>query len=62
MWIFYMLAEKEKKNKKKNENLGEIQAKMKCEMQPSSEVAKLDCKDWPLLFKVFILMFQLFCS
>ncbi|XP_015599322.1 H/ACA ribonucleoprotein complex subunit 4 [Cephus cinctus] len=47
-----MFAEKaKKKNKKKS--LGEIQVAMKCHVEPSDEIVKLDCKDWPLLFKNF---------
>ena len=45
----------EKEKKKKIKDLGEIQAKMKCQMEPSSALPKLECKDWPLLFKVTIL-------
>ncbi|XP_076233207.1 dyskerin pseudouridine synthase 1 Nop60B [Calliopsis andreniformis] len=40
-----------KKNKKKS--LGEIQATMKCQVEPSSDPIKLEYKDWPLLFKNF---------
>ncbi|XP_066599694.1 H/ACA ribonucleoprotein complex subunit 4 [Prorops nasuta] len=46
------MAEIEKKNNKQH-LLGEAQLAMKCEMQPSDEDVKLDCKDWPLLFKNF---------
>lgn len=38
---------------KKKDSLGELQKKMKCELQPSNEEVKLECKDWPLLFKNF---------
>lgn len=48
------MAENEKiKKKDKKRSLGEIQATMKCEIKPSDEEVKLDCKDWPLLFKNF---------
>jgi hypothetical protein len=58
--LCFFFAEKEKqKNKNKNKSLGEIQVKMKCQMEPSSEITKLDCKDWPLLFKVFIYRYLL---
>ncbi|OAD52068.1 H/ACA ribonucleoprotein complex subunit 4, partial [Eufriesea mexicana] len=40
-----------KKNKKKC--LGEIQATMKCQVEPSDLPVKLEYKDWPLLFKNF---------
>ncbi|XP_043274680.1 H/ACA ribonucleoprotein complex subunit 4 [Venturia canescens] len=48
------MAEIEKTKKKgKKKSLGEIQTAMKCQMEPSDEITKLDCKDWPLLFKNF---------
>ncbi|OXU30917.1 hypothetical protein TSAR_001884 [Trichomalopsis sarcophagae] len=47
------MAEIEKEKKKNKKSLGEIQAKMKCQMEPSNDVGKLECKDWPLLFKNF---------
>lgn len=48
------MAEIEKEKKKsKRKSLGETQMKIKCEMEPSSEIPKLECKDWPLLFKNF---------
>lgn len=48
------MAEHEKTKKKKmKKSLGELQASMTCEITPSNEVVKLDCKDWPLLFKNF---------
>ncbi|KAK2575019.1 hypothetical protein KPH14_008766 [Odynerus spinipes] len=47
------MAENEKVKKDKKKSLGEIQVAMKCEIEPSNEVVKLDCKDWPLLFKNF---------
>ncbi|XP_012282911.1 H/ACA ribonucleoprotein complex subunit 4 isoform X1 [Orussus abietinus] len=43
-------VEKQKKSKK---SLGDIQMGMKCLVEPSSGDVKLDCKDWPLLFKNF---------
>ncbi|KAJ8672802.1 hypothetical protein QAD02_004062 [Eretmocerus hayati] len=48
------MAEIEKEKKKnKSKALGDIQVKMKFEMEPSTGSVKLDCKDWPLLFKNF---------
>ncbi|XP_058805138.1 H/ACA ribonucleoprotein complex subunit 4 [Phymastichus coffea] len=50
------MAEIEKdKKKNKTKSLGEIQAKMKCQLEPSdvAKTMKLECKDWPLLFKNF---------
>ncbi|XP_070160713.1 H/ACA ribonucleoprotein complex subunit 4 [Polyergus mexicanus] len=48
------MAEEDKSKKKKNKpSLGEIQRTMKCEIVPSNEEVKLECKDWPLLFKNF---------
>lgn len=47
---FYYLDKSKKKSKKKS--LGEIQATMKCQLEPSDEIIKLEYKDWPLLFKV----------
>lgn len=55
---FLIFPEKDKKKSKKK-SLGEMQVKMKCEMEPSDELGKLDCKDWPLLFKVSLLIFFL---
>lgn len=31
-----------------------MQATMVCEMKPSTEEVKLNCEDWPLLFKVCV--------
>ncbi|XP_014215310.1 H/ACA ribonucleoprotein complex subunit 4 [Copidosoma floridanum] len=39
------------KKKSKIKSIGEAQLKVKYEMQSSNEIPKLDCKDWPLLFK-----------
>ncbi|XP_029161267.1 H/ACA ribonucleoprotein complex subunit 4 [Nylanderia fulva] len=48
------MAEDDKSKKKKNKaSLGEIQRTMKCEIEPSKVEVKLECKDWPLLFKNF---------
>ncbi|XP_029663038.1 H/ACA ribonucleoprotein complex subunit 4-like [Formica exsecta] len=44
---------KKNKNKKNKLSLGEIQRTMKCEIVPSNKEVKLECKDWPLLFKNF---------
>lgn len=41
------------KKKSKKKVLGDMQKTMKCELEPSTEEVKLDCKDWPLLFKNF---------
>ncbi|XP_043673039.1 H/ACA ribonucleoprotein complex subunit 4 [Vespula pensylvanica] len=52
------MAENEKiKKKDKKKSLGEIQAIMECEIKPSTEEVKLNCEDWPLLFKNFDKMF-----
>ncbi|XP_043577877.1 H/ACA ribonucleoprotein complex subunit 4 [Bombus pyrosoma] len=48
------MAENDKSKKKsKKKSLGEIQATMKCQLEPSNEIVKLEYKDWPLLFKNF---------
>ncbi|CAG5097313.1 Similar to Nop60B: H/ACA ribonucleoprotein complex subunit 4 (Drosophila melanogaster) [Cotesia congregata] len=48
------MAEIEKaKKKSKKKSLGELQVAMDCKMEPSDIPEKLDCKDWPLLFKNF---------
>ncbi|XP_076674771.1 dyskerin pseudouridine synthase 1 Nop60B [Andrena cerasifolii] len=48
------MAETDKSKKKsKKKSLGEIQATMKCQVEPSDEPVKLEYKDWPLLFKNF---------
>ncbi|XP_034934367.1 H/ACA ribonucleoprotein complex subunit 4 [Chelonus insularis] len=48
------MAEIEKaKKKSKKKSLGELQVAMKCEIEPSDAPTKLECKDWPLLFKNF---------
>ncbi|XP_057326332.1 H/ACA ribonucleoprotein complex subunit 4 isoform X1 [Microplitis mediator] len=48
------MAEIEKaKKKSKKKSLGDIQVAMDCKMEPSDLPEKLDCKDWPLLFKNF---------
>ncbi|XP_043253621.1 H/ACA ribonucleoprotein complex subunit 4 [Colletes gigas] len=48
------MADSDKSKKKsKKKSLGEIQAAMKCQLEPSSELVKLEYKDWPLLFKNF---------
>ncbi|XP_076654113.1 dyskerin pseudouridine synthase 1 Nop60B [Halictus rubicundus] len=41
------------KKKSKKKSLGEMQVAMKCEIEPSDAVVKLEYKDWPLLFKNF---------
>jgi len=41
-----------KDTKMKDKSLGELQKSKKCIIEPSDGVTKLDCKDWPLLFKV----------
>lgn len=51
--ILRHFADKHKKKSKKK-SLGELQREIKCEIEPSDEITKLDCKDWPLLFKVKI--------
>lgn len=33
---------------------------MKCQLEPSSEIVKLEYKDWPLLFKVCNIKFNSF--
>lgn len=48
--IFFHTDKSKKKNKKKS--LGEVQVEMKCQLEPSDELIKLEYKDWPLLFKV----------
>ncbi|CAK9828088.1 H/ACA ribonucleoprotein complex subunit 4 [Anthophora retusa] len=48
---YFCLDKSKKKSKKKS--LGEIQATMKCQIEPSDEFVKLEYKDWPLLFKNF---------
>ncbi|KMQ97369.1 h aca ribonucleoprotein complex subunit 4-like protein [Lasius niger] len=45
------MAEDDKSKKKNKLPLGEIQRTMKCEIEPSNVEVKLECKDWPLLFK-----------
>ncbi|KAG7196692.1 hypothetical protein KM043_016024 [Ampulex compressa] len=48
------MAESDKSKKKsKKKSLGEIQATMKYQVEPSTDIVKLECKDWPLLFKNF---------
>ncbi|KAI4486870.1 hypothetical protein M0802_012270 [Mischocyttarus mexicanus] len=48
------MAENEKSKKKdKKKSLGEMQIAMDCELKPSDEEVKLDCENWPLLFKNF---------
>ena len=59
MFAFKLLITEKEKKKSKKRSLGEMQVKMKCEMEPSDELGKLDCKDWPLLFKVGLQIFFL---
>lgn len=47
------MAEDDKSKKKNKPSLGELQRKMKCEIEPSLVEVKLESKDWPLLFKNF---------
>lgn len=48
------MAENEKSKKKdKKKSLGEMQVAMDCELKPSDEKVKLNCENWPLLFKNF---------
>ncbi|XP_043495973.1 H/ACA ribonucleoprotein complex subunit 4 [Polistes fuscatus] len=48
------MAENEKSKKKdKKKSLGEMQIAMDCELKPSDEKVKLNCENWPLLFKNF---------
>lgn len=47
------MAEVEKSKKKSRKSLGDQQVNMECKMEPSDAPSKLDCKDWPLLFKNF---------
>ncbi|XP_003701715.1 dyskerin pseudouridine synthase 1 Nop60B [Megachile rotundata] len=47
------MAESDQSKKKNKKSLGEIQATMKCQLEPSEEIVKLEYKDWPLLFKNF---------
>lgn len=47
------MAESDQSKKKSKKSLGEIQATMKCQLEPSHEIVKLEYKDWPLLFKNF---------
>ncbi|XP_053987398.1 H/ACA ribonucleoprotein complex subunit 4 [Hylaeus anthracinus] len=48
------MADSDKSKKKsKKKSLGEIQATMKCQIEPSTDIVKLEYKDWPLLFKNF---------
>lgn len=53
----------QKKKSKSSKSLGEIQAKMKCQMEPSDGgvADKLECKDWPLLFKVYFIYIMTDC-
>jgi len=37
---------------KDKKSLGELQKSTKCIIKPSDHLTKLECKDWPLLFKV----------
>jgi len=37
---------------KDKKSLGELQKSTKCVIAPSDHLTKLECKDWPLLFKV----------
>uniref|UniRef100_A0A0C9RXQ3 Nop60B_0 protein n=1 Tax=Fopius arisanus TaxID=64838 RepID=A0A0C9RXQ3_9HYME len=48
-----IMAEIDKKKKKSKKSLGEAQVAMDCKMEPADGIVKLECKDWPLLFKNF---------
>ncbi|XP_012056914.1 PREDICTED: H/ACA ribonucleoprotein complex subunit 4 [Atta cephalotes] len=47
------MEEEKNKKKDKKKSLGELQLATKCEIEPSKMEVKLECKDWPLLFKNF---------
>lgn len=54
LYLPIFLAEKSKKKDKKK-SIGEMQLSTKCQIEPSNVEVKLECKDWPLLFKVVYL-------
>lgn len=62
MLSFYLvLTLTENENQKDDKkSLGDLQVAMKCQVEPSAAVVKLEFGDWPLLFKVCIFYFFFF--